>query len=101
MVQFEGKLFSPALQEHAEKQLRKFNDDARVFLTKEGDNIKAQIVSGELVATSVDKDGYKAISDASKKIIASARKKREMINDKKGKVSFGKTIAEEEYQDVD
>ena len=66
MVQFEGKIFSDALQEHAEKQLKKLVGNARVFLTTEGNNIKAQVVCGELVTTAVDKDGYKAISDASK-----------------------------------
>ena len=95
MVQFEGKIFSDALQEHAEKQLKKLVGDARVFLTTEGNNIKAQVVCGELVTTAVDKDGYKAISDASKKIIDLQRKKKEIVNDKKGKVSFGKAIANE------
>ena len=100
MVQFEGKLFSPALQEHAEKQLKKLNGDARVFLSKEGDNIKAQIVCADLVATSQDKDGYKAITDASKTLIALQRKHKEIINDKKGRVSFGEVIREN-GEDVD
>ncbi len=100
MVQFEGKLFSPALQEHAEKQLKKLNGDARVFLSKEGDNIKAQIVCADLVATSQDKDGYKAITDASKTLIALQRKRKEIINDKKGRVSFGEVIREN-GEDVD
>ena len=95
MVQFEGKIFSAALQEHAEKQLKKLVGDARVFLTTEGSNIKAQILCGDLVTTSVDKDGYKAISDASKKITDLQRKKKEIVNDKKGKVSFVKVIAED------
>ena len=99
MVQFEGKIFSEALQEHAEKQLKKLAGDARVFLTTEGNNIKAQIVCGELVTAAVDKDGYKAIADASKKIIDLQRKKKEMVNDKKGKVSFGKVIANNDKVD--
>ena len=100
MVQFEGKLFSPALQEHAEKQLKKLIGDARVFLSKEGDNIKAQIVCGELVATSQDKDGYKAITDASKTLIAQQRKHKEIINDKKGRVSFADAMRDK-GEDVD
>ena len=100
MVQFEGKLFSPALQEHAEKQLKKLEGDARVFLTKEGDNIKAQIVCGDLVATSLDRDGYKAILDASKTLIAQQRKHKEIINDKKGRVSFAEAM-KNESEDVD
>ena len=93
MVQFEGKIFSKPLQAHAEKKLKKLVGDSRVFLTTEGENIKAQIVCGDLVTTALDKDGYKAISDASKKIIDIQRKKKEIVNDKKGKVSFGKTVA--------
>ena len=100
MVIFEGKLTSPALQEHAEKQLKKLVGDARVFLSKEGDNIKAQIVCGDLVATSQDRDGYKAITDASKTLIANQRKHKEIINDKKGRVSLSEAMRDD-GEDVD
>ena len=98
MVQFEGKLFSQALQEHAEKQLKKLNGDARVFLSKEGDNIKAQIVCGDLVATSEDRDGYKAISDASKTLINQQRKHKEILKTKVERVSLNKGV---DGEDVD